>query len=237
MFSGIDDRDKLVMHIEKYSPKTNTLDVISQMYDYRTNFSACSFIEDIYVFGGFLSNYTNSCLLEDETSSCLVFNTMSNTWNKIACMNVARQNASCTVFEGRIVVTGGYNNNDGVLNTVVAYDHIGNSWTNMPNMKERRSFHKSVAIKNKLFVINRFSSQTIEVFDSYSKKFALLHHPFINLYSYYIADVTSIGNKIVLFSNRDGSIFLYDVEKDMWSEKSCDATKNILDFSCASLTQ
>lgn len=40
-------------------------------------------------------------------------------------MNHARLNPSCAVFEGRIVVFGGYNG--GSLNTVEAYDHIADS--------------------------------------------------------------------------------------------------------------
>ena len=106
----------------------------------------------------------------------------------------------------------------------------------MPNMIERRSSHKSVAIKNKLFLIGGFTNQTIEVFDSSSNMFALTKHPFINLNSFFIADVTSIGNKVVIFSNGEGSVYFYDVENDVWSEKSCKATKHISYFSCASLS-
>ena len=54
---------------------------------------------------------------------------------KTVSTNVDRENASCAVFEGRIVVTGGYNDNEGLLNTVEAYDHIDYSWKNMPNMR------------------------------------------------------------------------------------------------------
>ena len=181
-----------------------------------------------YVLGGLLKNCTNSCL---------VFNTKNETWTQVARMNGNRINASCVVYEGRIVVTRGYNAIDGVLNTVEAYDHIDDSWTFMPRMIEERYSHKSVAIKNKFFVVGSFNSQTIEVFDSSSKNFALLQHPSINLNSYYIADVTSIGNRIVLFSNRKGSVFLYDVENDVWSEKSCETLKHIEYFSCASVPQ
>ena len=52
-----------------------------------------------------------------------------------------------------------------------------------------------------------------------------------------VADVTSIGNKVVIFSDREGSVFLHDVENDVWSEKSCEATKHIKYFSCAILPQ
>ena len=33
-----------------------------------------------------------------------------NAWKKIADLNVARNSAACTVFEGKIVVSGGDNN-------------------------------------------------------------------------------------------------------------------------------
>ena len=54
---------------------------------------------------------------------------------KTVSTNVARENSSCAVFEGRIVVSGWYNNNEGLLNTVEAYDHIDDSWKYMPNMR------------------------------------------------------------------------------------------------------
>ena len=37
-------------------------------------------------------------------------------------MNELRCNPSCTVFEGKIVVSGGFYN--GTLDTVEAYDHV-----------------------------------------------------------------------------------------------------------------
>ena len=40
-------------------------------------------------------------------------------------MNVARADASCTVFEAKIVVTG--EQNFKTLNTVEAYDHIADN--------------------------------------------------------------------------------------------------------------
>ena len=66
-------------------------------------------------------------------------------------MNVSISYTSCAVFEGRIVVSGGYNN--GFLSTVEAYDHIAEKWTNMLNIVEETYHHKSVAFKNKLFIV------------------------------------------------------------------------------------
>ena len=170
-------------------------------------------------------------------SSCVKFSTISKKWNEISEMKEERRYASCVVFEGRIVVSGGHNNNDWNLNTVEAYDHIDNLWTYMPNMIKRRSYHKSVAIKNKLFIVDSLFNKTIEVFDSSSEKFALLQHPSFNLRLQSIADVTSIGNKVVIFSNGEGSVFVYDVENEVWSEKSCEATKHVEYLSCASIPQ
>ena len=55
-------------------------------------------------------------------------------------MNEPRCNFSSAVFEGKIVVSGGFNNE--TLNTVESYDHVAKSWTNMPNMVLGRGFPK-----------------------------------------------------------------------------------------------
>ena len=86
-------------------------------------------------------------------------------------MHEAKQVASCAVFGGRVVVSGGYN--DQMLRSVHAYDHLDDSWSVMPNMIERRCRHNSVAVKNKLYAIGGSLSPNCEVFDSTSNKFVL----------------------------------------------------------------
>ena len=44
----------------------------------------------------------------------------------------------------------------------------------------------------------------------------------------------SIGNRIVILQN-SGTLFCYDVDKDEWSEESCEITKDLEDFSVAKL--
>lgn len=138
------------MCVEKYSPASNAWDVIAQMYDDRICFCACSFIDSIYVIGGFRYGYMNCCL---------EFNTKNKSWRKTASIKVAREDASCTVFEGRIVVSGGYTNNNVHLKTVEAYNHTDDSWTNMPSMIEVKILPKSIAIKNKLFVFGGWDKE------------------------------------------------------------------------------
>ena len=71
-------------------------------------------------------------------------------------------------FKKKIEVSGRLNNTTILtLNTVEAYDHVANKMTYMPNMIEKKFCHKSVAIKNKLFIVD----------DSVSNKFVLLKLP------------------------------------------------------------
>ena len=77
------------------------------------------------------------------TDSCLQFDTKQNTWKEVARMNHIRLNAACTVFEGRIVVSGGLKRNVGELKTVEVYDHSSDKWSDMPQMINGRHNHSS----------------------------------------------------------------------------------------------
>ena len=51
------------------------------------------------------------------------FDTKSISWRKVASMNKSRASAACTVFEGRVVVSGGRSFRKSLeLKTVEAYD-------------------------------------------------------------------------------------------------------------------
>ena len=83
-------------------------------------------------------------------------------------MNHYRAFAACTVFEGKIVVSGGMHTVH--LKSVEAYDHYENKWNFLPNMNFGKYKQGAVSMDNKMFVIdgcNRFC----EVFHSYSRKF------------------------------------------------------------------
>ena len=145
---------------------------------------------------------------------------------------MSRIDASCTVFEGRVVVSGGSGDiND--LNSVEAYDHVADAWYDMPNMVKRRYYHKSVAIRNKLFVIGGMTS-TGEVFDSNCKQFVLLKLPTVSIggHLYYCSAVVTLGNKLVIFNNRKNNILFYDVENDEFSEEECEVSK-VCEIRCS----
>ena len=62
-----------------------------------------------------------------------MLNTRKNIWKEVSKMSSARSVASSVVFEGRVVVTGGWNILAEETNLVEAYDHINDSWTSMPS--------------------------------------------------------------------------------------------------------
>ena len=93
----------------------------------------------------------------------------------------------------------------------------------MPNTINVYSHHNLVVVKDKLFVIG---TESCEVFDNVCKKFVSLKKP------YTLSNkAMSIGNKIMTFQENKSSVVCYDVDKDEWSEESCDATKDLNDFS------
>ena len=145
-------------------------------------------------------------------------------------MNNARRLSACSVFEGKIVVSGGYYNVS--LNTVEAYDHAGDTWENMPNMIDEREGHKSVAVNHKLFVIGGFNTNNCEAFDSNTHEFTLIKKPTsVSGFSLYEPnEVVTIGSKIFVFQN-NSKVITYDFEKNKWSKSLCEATKYIEYFS------
>ena len=121
-------------------------------------FIVCSFMNNLYVVYG--------------PSNCFVYNLENKKLMELAKIKHIRYNAACTVFEGKIVVTGGqYKRN---LQSVETYDHYENKWTYLPDMIEKRFCHASVSMGNKLFVIGGYDSTSNEIFDSSSRKLFLL---------------------------------------------------------------
>ena len=234
VFGGVDYEYDSITSVEKYSPHTNTWEIISDMYDDRKYFCACSFMNNVYVIGGIIAN--------NQTNSCIEFKPKDRKWREISGMNKARSYTSCTVFEGRIIVSGGYGRfgrRNEILNTVEAFDYAADSWSYMPNMIERRGYHKSVAIKNKLFVVGGVSNRSCEVFDSTCNKFVLLKQPSQN-HTHYLClpgAVISIGTEVILLSPGLQTVLCYDVKNNVWSTNKLKVKGSIILFSCAKVPQ
>ena len=222
VFGGYDAEDNRVNTVEKYSPATNTWNKVSKIPDKRQSFCACAFMGEVYLFGG--QNKKSSTL-----DSCLrlhVFSCKKNLkWKQIAAMSQLRRDASCSIFEGNIVVSGGTYNDDDKLNTVELYNVFANTWKPMPSMIEARSYHSLVCVLSKLFAID---CSGCEVFDETCNRFVMLKTPEFNSE---IAKAMLVGDKILAFLKCSKIVYCYDFVKDEWSEESCEATENICCYS------
>ena len=216
--------------VEKLSLDSNAWEYATGMIDGRIQFSACSLMDSIFIIGGRKGKNMDG----RDIATCFEFVTKSFKWKQLSSMGNARRASACSVFEGRIVVSGG-SNNFRSLNAVEAYDHVGDAWENMPSMIHKRFHHKSVAVKNKLFVIGGHSTSNCEVFDSTTNKFTLLNQPTLapNILQH-LSGLITIGSKLFVFRNK-GYVTIYDSKNDEWLEKTTEATKNLLCFSCASI--
>ena len=91
--------DECTNSVVKYSPATNTWDIIADMdYLFLENYCACSFTDKVYLMGE---------ATWDKRSTCVEFDTKNSTWKEVSGTNDERCDAACTVFEGRIVLSGG----------------------------------------------------------------------------------------------------------------------------------
>ena len=149
-----------------------------------------------------------------------MFDTNNNKRYEVAKPIKARINAASTVYEEKIIVSGGWNNNiDLNLKTVVAYDPLSNTWSSMRNMIKDRCGHSSIAVKNKLFVLGSYDgkgSESCEVFDSNCKNFVMIKRfPSTFKFNLSLAETFSIGNKLVTVGNYSSTVLYYDVKKKM----------------------
>ena len=227
VLGGADANLEYLNFAEKYSTAAIAWETVPSMRvaDARS-FDACSFMDNIYVMG---HGYNR----------CMEFNKNNQKWKNVAEMKEKRIYLSVAVFEGRIVASGGWNIDNGTLNTVEAYDHVADSWSYMPNMIQRRDSHKSVAIRNKLFIVGSFDVNG-EVFDSTSKKFVFIKKtPAASFLRDYRdpTEIVSIGSQIVVFADLRDTILFYDVDNDEWAEKFCERRKYISNFSCTKVPQ
>ena len=220
--SEIKDKDDYFMCISKYSIVTKTWKYLSSMACDVSAQRFCAFMKKIYIIGG------DDLTFNAPTDECLEFDTVSHKTRNIERMYDDRKFPSCTVFQGRVVVSGGFNV-AGNRNTVEAYDHVADTWSDMPDMIHERCNHSSVGVTNKLFILgsNRYSC---EVYDSTCNKFVLLVKSLPTLQERHLEisnKACLIGKKITIFNDDSSTVLCYDTETDKWSEEPCEVTEGI----------
>ena len=260
LFGGRNSHDNFVQTVEKYSVKSNRWQSIAELNENNSGFSVCSFMDKVYLIGGegkFViyneKKSTNNIDDSDESfgsesddfdivkkffNSCLEFDTKSYKLKKVSCINFMRSfGSSSVVFEEKVVIAGGRDDDYSITNTVESYDVFADKWALMPSLTKNFSGVLLVTVKNKLLAFKNHGVNPCEVFDKISNKFMTLIIP---MEIYPVFDVHStIGNKIFVFPGngvrKDGirSIaYYYDVDENDWSELTFEIPKRLKKFNC-----
>ena len=190
----------------------------------------------------------------------MCYDSKTDKWTYKTPMIKSREHGSCSVFEGKLVVSGGWNRVDikGVYNclsrlsSVEAYYAHENKWVRFPDMLGPRGDHDSVSMGNKMFVIGGRFRNNCEVYDSITNKFTCIeelpklkgiyYHEFkshlvnigrrIYVFQQIGIDGETIGNVTTLISKI--AMFYYDVQKKVWSSESSEPLL-IKDFCVAKM--
>mmetsp|Transcript_26864 Transcript_26864/g.30939 ORF Transcript_26864/g.30939 Transcript_26864/m.30939 type:complete len:687 (+) Transcript_26864:477-2537(+) len=165
---GLEGRNCVLFTLDKFQHKT-------PMVTERNFFPAIQIGDLIYVFGGF------NIREKRQLKSCEVYDIKKDTWNdsKVAPMIQARSQSSvCVANYNSILVFGGYNKDQGTLDTIEEYNIEKNQWslldTQMPLQLRRFS---TVKIKeNEILLLGGFQnhvkeSERVLLFDMEQKKF------------------------------------------------------------------
>ena len=173
------------------------------MIDERKSYNVCSFLKQVFMVGG------------TDTNNCVKYDLNTEEWTILPSTQKRRYLAACTVFEGRIIVTGGIYGRR--LKSVETYDHYENKWISLPEMIYARYDHDVVSMGNKMFVVG--DKTQCEVFDSFSRKFTLIKKIPCDSYILYNSRiVASIGHKFTVYSTCVGEsvIYSYDIVNRKW---------------------
>ena len=205
---------------DKIVRKTSCVDIKSRstwkyltiMPDSRLFFSVSSFMNSIYMIGGYLYSKT-----------CYKYEINVNNWTKIADLKIDRSKSACAVFEGKIVATGGYMYN-GRTKSAESYDYYENKWSHLPDMIGLRDDHSSFSMGNKFFVIGGYSNVDAEVFDSTSRKFTLFNIKLLCVKELGCrCETVNFGRKMYVFRtcsiNRQPKLHVYNADEKKWDFK------------------
>ena len=202
------------------------MEQVTDMFDGRFNFSACSFMHKIYVFGGMIKS-------SNKIRSCFQLDTTNCTWQKVARINHVRCFAACTTFKGNIVISGGWGEDYRDKNTTESYDTFGNFWKQLPSMLSPKSGHSLVEVNNKLFAVGGIGVYRCEVLDEVVNKFVAVKTPIPpGIYT-----AIAVGETFFAFRINDstGFDYKYDIQKEEWFKIWYDAKNLVYDFYCLKL--
>ncbi|KAG2318851.1 hypothetical protein Bca52824_012064 [Brassica carinata] len=140
------------------------------------------------------------------------FDPPTNSWRKLACMNVPRHNFAFAVVNGLLYVIRGFSSYGDSLISSEVYDPETNQWSLMdcPNRPVWRGF--AFSFNSKLFVVSN-ESRLIDIYDPKTETWEELDSgQSLSVYSY-----TVIRNKVYFFDRKLPGLGVFDPEENSWS--------------------
>ncbi|CAN7133690.1 unnamed protein product [Brassica rapa subsp. narinosa] len=149
------------------------------------------------------------------------FDPATNSWRKLAGMNVPRREFAFAVVGGLLYVIRGFSSDGECLQSSEVYDPETNHWSLMDDCPDCPDFHRAFAFsfKSKLFVVGN-ESRFIDIYDPRTETWKELDSgQSLSVYSY-----TVVRNK-VYFSDHNSDykkpeLGVFDPEENSWSSVS-----------------
>ena len=233
-FLGLTTEDKITrtqyFFIYKYTPflKTWKVLLLQEGPQYREKYCHCAFMDSIFIMGGYFNMN-----VDDHTDACIEMNVVDESCREVARMNQSKLASACAVFQGKVVVSGGFQGEHfNYFNTVESYDHAADSWSHMPKMVYGRSYHNLIAVSNKLYAVGDITG-TFEAYDSLCGKFSTLKRPSVQLMNHnFVTKAVPIGSRILFFNYETEKVVSYNMEEHKWSEESKRILRSYSKFVC-----
>ncbi|XP_077289671.1 kelch-like protein 41 [Arctopsyche grandis] len=187
---------KAVTLVDYVDLKTGQKHPLKPLNQARYHFSAVTVRRvsstDVYAIGGYNSNVL---------SSMERWNSKTQNWDtSVAPLLLAVYWPSASVIDGRIYLTGGELNNNGLwksVDEVQMYSVESNCWSYRAPMIQRRHAHSSIAVSGKLFVAGGYVRDTATRLDSVES-----YSPDANLWTAYCKlPNPTYGISLCLFRN------------------------------------
>lgn len=131
---GGDVDDVGLDYVERYDPQTKTWETLAPLLSTRTAAAACAHNNHVYVIGG-NEGKKNKREKHQGKEIALVdrYDPINNNWQRLACINYARDFLSVSVFENKIFAFGGNGKKAKPFKYIERYDGERDEWEMMPN--------------------------------------------------------------------------------------------------------
>ncbi|MFY0563390.1 kelch repeat-containing protein [Archangium lansingense] len=136
---------------ELYDPALKLWSLASPMSTPRYNHAAVTLPEGRVLVAGGGSSESSSPVL----ASAELYDPATNQWSPAGSLQTARRGHTMTLMKnGRVLVTGGTDENGNSLSSVELYDPATRMWSAMPGMSTGRTLHSATLLENgKLLVV------------------------------------------------------------------------------------